>query len=205
MFPENKTRKFYFHFPPSRKIPRRNSTCSVTPWPFMRSKNCLSSQENTSSKVLTLLLFYLPVFWLQISSAFGIIFANCHGLSRVHVRVSWYTALCRITQLYVFLTPQRVPSDLEVGYEKSILTRTEAFSITICFKEPLLFISLFLKRMRLYFLLISITTWHQVPISIFVSWLPKTVFAIAITPEEFACSLLVAEGKSMQWSLLRPL
>ena len=46
---------------------------------------------------LTLLLFYLPVFWLQISSAFGIIFANCHGLSRVHVRVSWYTALCRVT------------------------------------------------------------------------------------------------------------
>ena len=41
-----------------------------------------------------------------------------------------------------------VPSDLEVGYEKSILTRTETFSITICFKEPLLFITLFLKRMR---------------------------------------------------------
>ena len=97
MFPENKTRKCYFHFPQSRKISRRNSICTVTPWPFMRSKNCLSSQENTSSKVLTLLLFYLPVFWLQISSAFGIIFANCHGLSRVHVRVSWYTALCRVT------------------------------------------------------------------------------------------------------------
>ena len=26
----------------------------------------------------------------------------------------------------------------------------------------------------------------------------KNVFVIAITPEEFACSLLVAEGKSMQ-------
>ena len=81
MFPENKTIKCYFHFPPSRKIPRRNSICSVTPWPFMRSKNCLSSQENTSSKVLTL----------------GIIFANCHDLSRVHLRVSWYSALCRVT------------------------------------------------------------------------------------------------------------
>ena len=27
--------------------------------------------------------------------------------------------------------------DLEVGHEKSIFTRTETFSITICFKEPL--------------------------------------------------------------------
>ena len=36
------------------------------------------------------------------------------------------------------------PSDLEVGYVKSILTRmtrTETFSITIYFKEPLLFIT----------------------------------------------------------------
>ena len=43
-----------------------------------------------------------------------------------------------------FLFPQRVPSDLEVGYEKSILTRmtrTETFPITIYFKEPLLFIT----------------------------------------------------------------
>ena len=37
-----------------------------------------------------------------------------------------------------FLFPQRVPSDLEVGYEKSILTRTETLSITFCLKEPLL-------------------------------------------------------------------
>ena len=29
--------------------------------------------------------------------------------------------------------------DLEVGHEKSIFTRTETFSITICFKEPLLY------------------------------------------------------------------
>ena len=35
-----------------------------------------------------------------------------------------------------FLFPQCVPSELEVGYEKSILTRTETFSITLCFKEP---------------------------------------------------------------------
>ena len=47
-----------------------------------------------------------------------------------------------ISMLFKF--PQRVPSDLEVGYEKSILTRmtrTETFPITIYFKEPLLFIT----------------------------------------------------------------
>ena len=50
-----------------------------------------------------------------------------------------------------FLFPQRVPSDLEEGYEKSILTRTETFPIrTICFKETQLFITLFLKRMYFY-------------------------------------------------------
>ena len=43
--------------------------------------------------------------------------------------------------MYFFLFPQCVPSDSEVGYEKSIMTRTETFSITICFKEPLLFIT----------------------------------------------------------------
>ena len=57
-----------------------------------------------------------------------------------------------------FLFPQRVPSDLEEGYEKSILTRTETFSITICFKEPQLFITLFLKRICYYLLFISIRT-----------------------------------------------
>ena len=30
-----------------------------------------------------------------------------------------------LSYIYVFLFPQRVPSDLEVGYEKSIMTRTE--------------------------------------------------------------------------------
>ena len=43
--------------------------------------------------------------------------------------------------MYVFVfipLAWRVPSDLEVGYEKSILTRTETLSITFCLKEPLL-------------------------------------------------------------------
>ena len=121
-------------------------------------------QEDTSRKFLILLLSYFPVFWLQISSTFAIIFADCHGLSCVHVRASSYTALFRVSlggvglrcvglaqkisarcntgsyvfsffficifilllalsHIYVFLFPQRVPSDLEVGCEKSILTR----------------------------------------------------------------------------------
>ena len=122
--------------------------------------------ENTSVKFLILLLLYLPIFWLQISSVFAIIFADYHGLSCVHVWASWYTALFQISlrgvglkcvglaqkisarcntssyvfsfsfiwifilllalsHIYVFLFPQCVPSDLEVGREKSILTRTE--------------------------------------------------------------------------------
>ena len=167
IFPENKTGKCFstFHH---QEIPRRNSICSVTAWPFMRNKNFLSFffQEDTSRKFLILLLSYFPVFWLQISSAFAIIFADCHGLSCVHVRASSYTGLFRVSlggvglrcvglaqkisarcntgsyvfsffficifilllalsHIYVFLFPQRVPSDLEVGREKSILTRTE--------------------------------------------------------------------------------
>ena len=123
-------------------------------------------QENSFRKFLILLLFYLPFFLLKTSSAFAIIFADCHGLSCVHVRASSNTALFQVSlggvglrcvglaqkisarcntgsyvfsffficifilllalsHIYVFLFPQHVPSDLEVGHEKSILTRTE--------------------------------------------------------------------------------
>ena len=54
-------------------------------------------QEDTSRKFLILLLSYFPVFWLQISFAFSIIFSDCHGLSCVHVRASSYTALFRVS------------------------------------------------------------------------------------------------------------
>ena len=54
-------------------------------------------QEDTSGKFFILLLSYLPVFWLQISSAFAIIFADCCGFSCVHVRASSYTALFRVS------------------------------------------------------------------------------------------------------------
>ena len=170
MFPENKTGKCFFHFPPSR-----NSTYSIVVVVFVGLLRDLSwevkivhlfFQEDTSRKFLILLLSYFPVFWLQISSAFAIIFADCHGLSCLHVRASSYTALFRVSlsgvglrcvglaqkisarcntgpyvfsffffcifilflalsHIYVFLFPRRVPSDLEVGHEKSILTRTE--------------------------------------------------------------------------------
>ena len=66
----------------------------------------------------------------------------------------FYSLPCIITHV-CFLFPKRVPS---VGYEKSILTRTENLFITICFKEPLLFITLILKRMCFYLSFISIRT-----------------------------------------------
>ena len=102
MFPENKAGKCFstFHH---LEIPRRNSICIMTAWSFLRSEIVyLFSQENTSRKFLNLLLFYLPVFWLQLSSAFAIIFAECRGLC-VHLRASWYTALFRVSLLGVGL------------------------------------------------------------------------------------------------------
>ena len=143
--------------------------------------------KDTSGKFLILLLSYLPGFLLQTSSAFTIIFADCHGLSCVHARASSYTALFRVSKRVVglrcvglaqkmsarcntgsyvfsffficflfsslhyyvcmfFSFPQRAPSDLEVGYGKSILSRTETLFITIYFKEPLLFITYFSRE-----------------------------------------------------------
>ena len=57
-------------------------------------------QGNTSRKFLILLLFYLPIFLLQLSSAFAIVFAECNDLC-VHVQASWYTALFRVSLLDV--------------------------------------------------------------------------------------------------------
>ena len=54
-------------------------------------------QEDTSRKFLILLLSYFPAFGQKISSAFAIIFTDCHGLSCVHVRASSYTALFRVS------------------------------------------------------------------------------------------------------------
>ena len=57
-----------------------------------------------------------------------------------------------------FLLPQRISLDLEVGYEKSILTRTKTLSAADCFKDPLLLNTLFLKRKYFYLLFIAIRT-----------------------------------------------
>ena len=68
----------------------------------------------------------------------------------------FYSLTCIITHVFFFIFLQRVPLHLEVGYEKSTLSRTETFSITICFKETLLFLTLFLKRTYFYLLFISL-------------------------------------------------
>ena len=60
-----------------------------------------------------------------------------------------------LSHVSFFLFPQRIPSDLEVGSGKSIFTRTQIISITIFFKGPLFFITLFLNRMCFYLLFIS--------------------------------------------------
>ena len=90
MFPENKNGKHFstFHH---QKIPRRNSICNVTAWPFMRSKNGFFTRKHFQ-KVPNPSVISFVCFLLQISSAFAIIFADCHGLSCVLVRASWYTA-----------------------------------------------------------------------------------------------------------------
>ena len=57
--------------------------------------------------------------------------------------------------MYIFLIPS-VRSYR--GYEKSTSTRTETLSNTVCFKEPLLSITLFLKRKYIYLPFIAIRT-----------------------------------------------
>ena len=55
-----------------------------------------------------------------------------------------------------FLFPQRVPPDLEGGYEKSILTRTETLFYHYLFQRTRLIITLFLKTICFYLPFISI-------------------------------------------------
>ena len=69
-----------------------------------------------------------------------------------------FILLLALSHIYVFLFPQHVPSDLEVGHEKLILTRTKTLSAADCFKDPLLLNTLFLKRNYFYLLFIAIRT-----------------------------------------------
>ena len=52
---------------------------------------------NISRKFLNPLLFYLPIFWMYISSASIIIFAEFHDLSYVKVQANWYIAFLRVS------------------------------------------------------------------------------------------------------------
>ena len=111
----------------------------------------------------------------------------------------FYSPPCIITHVCFFLFPRRVPSDLEVGYEKSILTRTETLFYHYLFQRTpviynfisqenvFLFAIYFHKNMKLgpakFFCVVFATTSIEK--------------SKAITPEKFACSVLPVEGKSM--------
>ena len=94
-------------------------------------------QEDNSRKFLILLLSYFPVFRLQISSAFAIIFADCHGLSCVHVRASSYTGLFRVSLAGVRL--------MCVGLVQKISARCNTGSYVFSF----LFIGIFILLLAL--------------------------------------------------------
>ena len=111
----------------------------------------------------------------------------------------FYSPPCIITHVCFFLFPRRVPSDLEVGYEKSILTRTEILFYYYLFQRTpviynfisqenvFLFAIYFHKNMKLgpakFFCFVFATTSIEK--------------SKAITPEKFSCSVLPVEGKSM--------
>ena len=94
MFPENKTENVFSTF-------HHHAEIVFVAWLRDLSWEIkivyLFLQEKTSTKFLIFLLLYFPVFWLQISSTFALIFADCHGLSCVHVQASSYTALFRVS------------------------------------------------------------------------------------------------------------
>ena len=143
--------------------------------------------QDISRKFLILLLSYFSIFWPQISSSFAIFFSliimvfpacTCEpGLRSVSLAQK-ISARCN-TGSYVFsffficifiiffallhicfLFPQRVPPDLEGGYEKSILTRTETLFYHYLFQRTRLIIILFLKTICFYLPFISIRIWN---------------------------------------------
>ena len=109
-----------------------------------------------------------------------------------------------LSHIYVFLFPQRVPSDLEAGYEKSILTRAEILFFPYLFQRTPVICN-FISQENVFLFAISFHLNMKLgPDKFFYFVTPKTVFATtliekskAITPEKFACSLLPAEGKSI--------
>ena len=56
-----------------------------------------------------------------------------------------------LSHIYVFLFPQRVPSDSEVGYEKSILIRTEILFYHYLFpRTPVIYNFIFQENVFLF-------------------------------------------------------
>ena len=79
-----------------------NCICIVTRDRSWEVKLFICFLKKTLLKVLKPSVTLFAFFWLQLSSAFAIIFAECRGLY-VHLRASWYTALFRVSLLGVGL------------------------------------------------------------------------------------------------------
>ena len=98
IFPENKTGKCFF--PLFGTIEKLHAEIKFVAWQRDLSREVkivyLFFQGNTSRKFLSLLFFLFSCF-----STANIVcicyFAECHGLSCVYVRGSWYTALSRVS------------------------------------------------------------------------------------------------------------
>ena len=144
MFPENKTGKCFSLF----TIKKFHAEIVFVTWlrdlPWEVKIVYQFFQENTSRKFLNLLLFYLPVFLLQLSSAFAIIFVERHGLSCVHVRASWYTLLFRVSLLGVGLRC--------VGLAQKISARCKRASNTGSYLFSFFFICIFIQPLALSYM-----------------------------------------------------
>ena len=138
----------FFHFPPSKNSTQKQYL----------QRDCLTFHEQQKlfvclffftrkhfQKVLNLSVILFACFLQQISSAFAIIFADCLGLSCVHVRASWYTALFR-----VFLRGVRPRC---VGLTRKISAHCNTGSYVFSFFFIFIFI-LFLALSHMYVILI---------------------------------------------------
>ena len=120
-----------------------NCICIVTRDRSWEVKLFICFLKKTSGKFLNLVLHYLPVFWLQLSSAFAIIFAECRGLC-VHLRASWYTALFRVSLLGVGLRC--------VGLAQKISARCKRASNTGSYLFSFFFICIFIHLLALSYM-----------------------------------------------------
>ena len=126
-------------------------------------------RENTFRKFLNLSLFYLPLTLIIVLVChyfrrMSWPFLHARASQLIHRTLSSFFAWrqaqvsksgskdiwtlqngkqhgfpCFLYLYFILFLALSYMYDLEVGHEKSIFTRTETFSITICFKEPLLY------------------------------------------------------------------